>query len=115
MFTTEETRATAQAVLDYIHEHPEKHNQLDFFGVNGCGTTMCIAGTVLFLEYGVSTSNQAGAISTGSYSDMAGPLLGLENDDETDWLFYEMDNELAIQKLKHLVVGEQPVDLTVFE
>jgi len=102
MKSTEETRALAQEVLDYIHAHPEQHDQ----GSTGmCGTTMCIAGTAAFLEWGVNAERVV-YDEYGGMTEACGPLLGLEPD-EAEFLFFEMmDEEGAVQLLKQVIVGE---------
>jgi len=121
MFSNESTRETAQRVLDFINANPAVHRQTTYFGdrvntENYCGTTMCVAGTALYVEYGINSPmsfyehpvfGRRGNDHTGnSYAKVAGPLLGFENADESDAIFYEMDNERAVQKLKHLVTGD---------
>lgn len=110
MKVTPETQALAQNILDFIHEYPEKHSQETFFGDRGCGTTMCIAGTALYLTYGISTLQEFSGSELydldDSISGSAGELLGLETSHEIDHIFYEMNPEEAIQKLKHLVTGD---------
>ena len=112
MNITEQTQAMAQKVLDSITEHPEQHDQSNFF----CGTAKCIAGWALHHAYGISSGtefwdrfgpealdNQAAA---ETYTEMAAPLLGLD-DEEAQHLFYEMDETMAVQKLKHVIVGDE--------
>jgi hypothetical protein len=113
MNITPETQAMAQAVLDYIHEHPEDHDQATFWRPTDCGTSMCIAGTALNIAYGVTCVNDFFDIVNPEptnevigISDAAGRLLGLENPAEHDLIFYEYNNEAAIQQLKHLVTGD---------
>lgn len=110
MFTNETTRANAQAVLDFITENPGLHDQLSYFRATPCGTAMCIAGAALHLEYGVSGYMDVlshDKIDSGlNLTMVAAPLLGLETDEEIDSIFYQYDNEKAIEKLKHIVVGD---------
>lgn len=108
MNITPETQAMAQRVLDYIHEHPEQHDQKQFFGASyDCGTTMCIAGTALFLEYGIQSDSAFYQRDFGlTFTDVAGPLLGLD-ENEADDLFYKMDNEIAVQMLKCIIAGDE--------
>lgn len=118
MESTEETRARAQAVLDYIHDNPERHEQGDWCSTkdspdNMCGTTMCIAGTALFLHHG---SLQWYFDGMGNFSERAGELLGLDWI-ERDVLFYQMNNEKAVQLLKKVVVGEDfsPEEMSILD
>ena len=98
---TPETQARAQAVFDYIHAHPEQHDQ---GSISACGTSMCIAGTAAWLEWGAEAHNHIS--ERGGLRDACGPLLGLSAT-EAEYLFFEtMDEERAVQLLKHAVVGE---------
>lgn len=118
MISTPDTRAMAQGVLDYIHEHPEDHNQRVFFSdPEGCGTSMCIAGTTIALidselaerlraEYWHPVNGDVGAYSAGWHiENAAARALGLSKP-ESVFVFYDFDNESAVQKLKSIVVGE---------
>lgn len=109
MESTEATRARAQAVLDYIVMHPEQHSQetwcTDFENPTSCGTTMCIAGTTLFLEDPrmlVSRHHRGNA----TYSEAASDLLGL-NEEEGDAIFYDMNNQRALDKLIKVANGKE--------
>ena len=126
MIITEQTKAEAQRVLDYIERFPEVHDQKVWFGVkdddenfnypdiedikiepekNFCNTTMCIAGTQRWLaegKYGLEefTINEWGAV------DKAGRALGLEYDEHSS-LFYVMDNVYALDMLRALAAGDK--------
>lgn len=104
MQSTPETRAHAQEILDYIHANPEKHDQAYFFtgNPNMCGTTMCIAGTSVFLKNAKTFDD----MPMGAFADKAAANLGLSMA-ESEVVFFEMDEERAIQKLKKVVVGEE--------
>lgn len=108
MNITPETQTMAQRVLDYIHEHPEAHDQKQFFNdTASCGTTMCIAGTALFLEYGIQSDYEFFDRNfEGSFTNVAGRLLGL-TDYEAEDLFYKMNNEIAVQMLKCIITGDE--------
>jgi len=114
MQSTEATRALAQRVLDFIHEHPEHHDQgsIDMNGPQ-CGTTMCIAGTAAWLTWGDKSGD---IIYTGTGAPVGlikvGSLLGLSHNEAEDLFFNTSDNEKAVQKLKHIIVGE-PFELNV--
>lgn len=80
MFVTDETKATAQQILDYWEEHPEAHDQGTWWGwstqyiegipeseswpnlgahfndedFNVCKTVMCAAGTAVFVKEGLA-------------------------------------------------------------
>jgi hypothetical protein len=38
-----------EAVMDYIRNHPEEHNQSSWAERGSCGTTLCFAGTTVAL------------------------------------------------------------------
>jgi hypothetical protein len=126
---TEKTMAMAQRVRDYIIQHPEKHEQsawvgqrdrnsnyVRYFGnvneKNFCNTTMCIAGTAIFLEEGIpGLQRAAGSIDTldaynSGWYQQAMPLLGLETDNEAEMLFGNMDNNNAFDMLGALADGD---------
>lgn len=63
MKVTEQTKGIARAVLDYIAVYPERHDQSNWLAENGhelyadavtpeniCNTTMCAAGTAVFVS-----------------------------------------------------------------
>jgi hypothetical protein len=125
MIINETTKANAQAVLDYIEQHPEKHDQGNWFGENVtmndgetgnlsygygeeidpnvCGTTMCIAGTALWLKAGMPNK-----IVIPDFPDQeAAPWLGLESEEETHALFYNMDENAAVNMLRGMANGDE--------
>lgn len=121
MKSTEQTRAAAQAVLDYIHTYPEAHDQEVVKGeaatTTPCGTSMCIAGTAIALKNNIKSlldwedywdEKDLGAQShsDAAWVKEAREILGLDEDEAID-LFFEYDEETAVQKLKHVVVGEE--------
>lgn len=115
MIVTEETKANAQAVYDYIIVNPERHRQQDWIKMpdltayesirmankglseeNICGTTMCVAGTNDFLKRGY--------VSWG-VSARAAVDFGLE-DGEAEDLFYCMDKDLALDMVLAIAQGD---------
>jgi hypothetical protein len=123
-----------QEVLDYLLSHPERHVQRywgrdwkryrDFYGetfefrhcgqkypqADQCGTTMCIAGTVMMLAGRLSYS-AAGvekldghAADRGEWIAAAAEELGIEFSVAED-IFLTMDNDEALHKLKELCNG----------
>lgn len=110
MKSTFETRAHAQAVLDYIEEHPEKHSQSDWvihdddsgLSENMCGTTMCVAGTSVYLADGFD--GLVHHYRYGGWSDAAAKNLGLSID-ESSALFFMMDNRNAVEMLRAVADG----------
>lgn len=104
MYSTEETRAHAQEVLDYLLGHPEEHNQGGFFSyANHCGTSMCIAGCSSYI------SNEQDVVLTNWVTDHAGKAqksLGL-NRVEAQALFFEMNEARALSKLVNITHGKE--------
>lgn len=128
-----------QEVLDYLLAHPEKHCQrylarawdklkaylgsgaLDaelrvvekaYPQANVCGTTMCIAGTAMFLQGRLELSNEGyeridGVQLSGRERWIAegAKALGLTYDQARS-LFMEMDNDKALHMLKEYANGE---------
>ena len=95
--------------LDFIREHPEKHNQKTWATKTPCGTTMCFAGTAIWLsggefrfnEYGIADVVLQGQLSDedfyregvswdgrafGDVTNTAENLLGLSRS-ESEYLF----------------------------
>ncbi len=114
MQVTEATKAHAQAIVDYIIENPEKHDQrlwwmdnekspINGSDFNFCDTTMCIAGTSVFIEGGVEALIEQSQI--GDWEIAAAPNLGL-TDREASYLFYCMDNDLAVDAVNAIAQGD---------
>jgi hypothetical protein len=117
---TPETRELATGVLEYLRQHPEKHCQASFVGVdddgeimdattritenNFCDTTLCVAGTAVFLAQGLEGLNRH--IVNGQWDETAAPLLGL-NDEEASILFYTMSDETALEMLEAVANGDE--------
>lgn len=122
MHSTPETRAAAQGVADYIEAHPEQHNQSAWVQVfdqegneldtedysledlNVCKTTMCVAGTAAFQRDGKQIFTDQWQ-RTHTWMDEGMKILGLRFD-EANSLFYDTDNEEALDVVKGLAVGE---------
>lgn len=107
MKSTSETKDMATDVLAYIEQYPERHNQEHFIDGDiknlekdaaNCGTTMCIAGTANFIKNGRL------AVDIDSETE-ATELLGLDMG-EAQTLFYEMNEDRALAKLKKIAKGE---------
>jgi hypothetical protein len=115
MKITPETQELAAEVFNFIQANPERHDQNIYFSKDNpnddtaeCGTSMCIAGTTLFLEYGIDNYVEALNFSGhGFISETAAPLLGLESKAESDALFHDYNNESALQTLKYIVTGDE--------
>lgn len=114
MNVTEETKEHAQHILNYITMFPERHEQSTWVEVpigiyrddltedNFCGTTMCIAGTSVFLTEGVEGLRRP----TSDFEDIAAERLGLSSVEAHD-LFYNTDNDTAKVMLKAIVDGDE--------
>lgn len=112
MLSTPEIRAHAQEVLDYIIEHPEQHSQESWFVSKDetlppepgtCGTTMCIAGTSIFLKYGENCIRNP---SRSAFSQDAADNLGLTSS-EAGCLFYTFDDARALDALTAVANGDE--------
>ena len=135
MIVTEETKAQAQAALDYIHAHPEKHAQNHWVGINKgnaityfwmdnlnvteenlCGTTMCVAGTLVYLNEGVDGLNRLHHNTMGVVDEndvvvngwivTGAKYLGLTSQ-EAYSLFFEMDEAKAVDMLTAIANGDE--------
>lgn len=110
MRVTEDTKKYARKALAYIEKHPEQHDQGHwiergeaFAALPGdCGTTMCVAGTVNFLKNGPLEAYSLRHQSEYIARDLLGLSLG-----EVEVLFYEMDKDRALAKLRKVAAGEQ--------
>ena len=110
MKATPETQAHAQEILDYHMIHPGLHDQDSWFQTpddksmvtedNVCGTTMCIAGTSVFLKEGINGLN-----SRGGYLERGRVNLGLTYE-EADDLFYETTNEQSMDAVRAIAAGD---------
>lgn len=108
----------AKQVLDFVSQHPEKHNQLWWMGredsydhnddVNVCGTTGCIAGWTVIFATGKATLREAcrdlghGTFDTDA---AAAEALGIDRGVADD-IFYTNDRERAIEKFAALIERE---------
>lgn len=120
MEITAEAQELAGKILDYIEEHPEQHNQKYWvrnarFGdrddaptalrkakeVNFCGTTMCIAGTAVFL--GIPEENWD---KVDSVEHTARELLGIDEYDDAHHLFYS-DDETSKRLIRAMAEGDE--------
>lgn len=121
MIITKETKAVAQGVLNYFEKHPERHDQNSWFTIavgdrrredtnllsedNLCNTTMCIAGTAVFLTSGIEEFRTF-QDDDNEWFDAGSTLLGLSYD-EADWLFYSASDETAKQAVEAIAGGSQ--------
>jgi len=127
MESTARTRRIAQGVLDYIKAHPNNHDQeswfhhKDAFGQytnpteeNICDTTMCVAGTAIFLQHGVRALIDPSTTPGGDYEEEGGRLLGL-NSHEQSLLFLDSTNEQAVDLLEAVVAGDETLFKAISE
>lgn len=115
MISTPGTRERAQVIYDYLVAHPEEHSQQNYGKKTACGTTMCIAGNAIItfrpdlvewemLDSGVKVL-KGWFDAEGDIDNIAGELLGLGLEEQHE-LFYEMDNERALEQLKRVANGQ---------
>lgn len=126
MITNDEIRAHATEILDTITSNPERHKQATFWnpfidapGPDDCGTSACIAGWSLYLKKQVRFNGPVPRIISNlgeeSFGRLAAKNLGLTTVEEADALFYEMNEAVAVEKLRYLSKGEMwPDDLRDF-
>lgn len=105
----------AQGILDYIEMFPDRHEQTNWVTVDGytvqaprrtekenmCNTTMCAAGTAVYLSRPFSEFQKF----DGSFATEGRELLGLTHP-EADDLFYS-NNETAVKLLGALAEGDK--------
>ena len=115
----------AQDVLDYIETHPKQHGQSRWVGSKSwvnvevnqedfCGTTMCIAGTSVFLNEGNAGlfhyNYRPGDISywfaNQDIPAKAEEYLGLSREQAFE-LFYQMNNADALALLRCVAAGDE--------
>lgn len=136
MHSTPETRQNAQAVLDYLEKNPNQHRQNFFWAPkdqpqtltdeaqaewisrldelkkpiehNVCDTTMCIAGTAVFLNEGIPglVSCISAEYEDVSFINKGADYLGLD-DSEAQELFYTMSEQSALDALRAVAEGNE--------
>jgi hypothetical protein len=134
---TEQTKAHAQEILDFLSENPQVHKQFTFFygdvetlqedPTNLCGTQLCVAGTSVLLADGVEgiikcENNVVDGLETWSYSNIAAKNLGLTYEPnasflnanhyetlqaEANALFFCMDETSALDMLRAIRDGDE--------
>ena len=112
----------AQGVLDYLRRFPQKHDQSNWFHVDGgkdvekakvdfeknyCNTSMCVAGTVVFNNYGtfglgVFEQDEEYAVREATR------LLGI-TEDEAQTLFYDVDDTEAVIAVERIAQGKKNI------
>lgn len=122
MQVTKETMAVAAGVVNYIETYPERHSQSSWFRLalggsntekttlvtedNLCDTTMCIAGTAVFLTFTIEEFKEWDKDLEAHWEARGGELLGLDSS-EASWLFYDCTNEEALKAVKAIAEGSQ--------
>lgn len=126
MIVTDETKALAQRIVDYIIENPDKHEQAVVWGkvnyndadeVVGitdyitpserttiCDTVMCIAGTAAYLNGGIQELSKVAY--GGDWETHSGELLGLDNREACS-LFYTMNEDKAFDAVVAIASGDE--------
>lgn len=123
MKNTAETRAQAQAALDYVTFNPHAHDQGAWVHVgheddkslsisdavvsqdkNVCNTVMCVAGTVKWLNEGIDGLSHFKFNEDDAVRE-AGEYLGLEQE-ERYALFFTFDNDIAKNMLNAVANGD---------
>jgi len=126
MQVTDETKSLAQEIVDYFHTYPERHEQDTWVFLhdgkddevylpveeylteaNVCNTTMCIAGSAVFLTRPLSEFKKFYSTPGEDYDweIVGGRLLGLESN-EAFWLFYDTNNATAIDAVTAIANGD---------
>jgi hypothetical protein len=115
MNPTLETMQHAQEIIDYLAENPEQHSQSAYWngyslGIKNtvCGTTMCVAGTSVFLKEGVDglVNSCDSEDYDDSFSKKAERYLGLNSSEAYD-LFYTFHREKALEMLRAVANGDE--------
>jgi hypothetical protein len=119
MKITEQTKANAQRVVDYLEMNPHKHNQKSYFGngslpvdfqdderfeAEACGTTMCIAGTAAWMDAGMPKTL---IVDNGRVEYIGADFLGLDCWEEREHIFYNYDNAGSLDMLRALANGDE--------
>lgn len=95
----------AERARDFITRYPERHDQgtwwsdADLDPSKHCGTTACIAGWVIVAQ-GRTLAELIDATMDPAWE--AQEALGLDDDEAAD-LFYNFDNESALERFDELI------------
>lgn len=100
----------AKDVYDYLIKHPERHRQSDWVMTGGvvgtiagdislCNTTMCAAGTSVFLKQGPAALIEA--YQEDGVGELAQSNLGLTTLEAED-LFFNMNEEDVLERLREI-------------
>lgn len=123
MKVTEATKAHAQDILDYIEMFPEKHQQDNWYfneenyrnetpitEKNFCGTTMCVAGTSVYLTEGLNAFKK----HVTDIENDAARNLGLD-DGDSGLLFYTMSESKALMMLEAVAAGDEEKFIQIYD
>lgn len=117
MESTARTRRVAQSVLDYIEAHPDLHRQDSWYRLkdgryneqpteeNICNTTMCVAGTAIYLQHGIKELIDPTLTPGGTWEDEGARLLGLNHLEEAA-LFLDSTDRQAVDLLEAVIRGD---------
>lgn len=123
MIVTEETKSVAQGILDYFILYPERHKQAmwiadnnsgDYFFRGGrdavseenlCDTTLCVAGSAVYVSQGVEGLNAIGSEPAPNWEHYGAEALGLD-EIEGGYLFFCWDEEKAIDAVRAIAAGD---------
>lgn len=101
-------------VHDQIVADPESHNQADFETRSQCGVTRCIAGWAILIDAHDKGDNVVSFLNSSAFlrsrvspSSFARELLGLTLD-ESEYLFFEADDEEAVEVVRACAEGVRP-------
>jgi len=110
-----------KAVLAYLKTNPERHNQSswvysnDIYSFNDidvlemregmCNTTMCVAGTAVFLDALESNTPRIHILGDNGWTKKAASILGLDYDTAYH-MFMNMNNTQVLEKLQELSLEE---------
>lgn len=112
--------------LEHIAAHPEEHNQYSWGRYNGCGTTMCYAGTALVLKgyqlvydmqpngnYVADTATHPVTGDLVDIEDEAAKVLGLKSRQAHD-LFYNFGGLRELyQEVNKITEGEVEIPVAL--
>ena len=116
MNTITDAQMQAQAVLNVIQNHPERHDQANWGEHTDCGTTMCVAGHIAYmngvadfrevLEEPYRTILYMKPEIHMDFDDYAGDKLNLPEWDR-ELLFYDCNEDQAIEALEYIAAGKE--------
>jgi len=109
-------RVLAKRILGYIQAFPDRHDQDSYVGNedevldtgNICNTTMCVAGTAVYLDGGTPALRRLIRHDEDGdlFFDSGRKLLGLTHEEARD-LFHCYNNKAALKMLKAVAKGDE--------